>query len=380
MGESPAAHREVTMRKSVVPVFVILLLTACSSLQVKVSIADPSVARTALDDLRMRNDLPRVRAETALEIDRVLTELTRKHRRIWQTFREGYEAQARAATTDEERDFLTALGASFDDDTFAEDVASVYQSRKGILSGIAGEVRELCPTSGGCPQTAVERVTALLRERDEHLSSLDRFREEDLQRGLAGTRDLSVRAEAIKLSIAADEDLRSLIGRSGLQTSPEAYAVISSDAWTEKFDFSRALGRLGDLNVAIKMERRGNFTIKGVSFDPSEVARAISKMGTQLVMAIAQTSGVPVRTATGTTSAAGLATSSEALGASTETAETAAAEQAARREALVSIATAIAREKESIDGTEAKRKAAIKAIAATFKAHKARISATAPAS
>jgi hypothetical protein len=368
------------MKKSLGLFLCALALSACSSLEVKVSIADPSVARNVLDQLNMRNDLPRVRAESSVEIDRVLTELTRKHRQIWQKFQEGYRAQAKAATTDEERDFFTALAASFDDDVFNEDVARVYQSRKGVLSAIAEAVREHCPTSGGCPPAAIDRVTALLRERREHLSSLERLREDDLQRGLRNMHNPSVRAEVIALSVAADEDTRSLIGRSGLQTSPEAYAVITSKAWTEKFDFSRALGRLGDLNVAIKMERRGNFTIKGVSFDPSEVARAISKMGTQLVLAIAQTSGVPVRTAAGTTPAAGLPTSSEALGAAIATVETAAADQDNRREALLAIAIAIAREKANIDDTEAKRKAAIKAIDATFKAHKTRIGATAPAS
>jgi hypothetical protein len=221
-----------------------------------------------------------------------------------------------------------------------------------------------------------------MRQHREHLGALMAFQRGDFADKTADPKlPDTIRANAIKAQIMAEADARSLIGRAGLQASPEAYAVISApkEKWQERFDLSKAVGRLGDLNVAIKMERRGNFTIKGVSFDPSEVARAISKMGTQLVLSIAQANGVPVRTASGATPAAGLATSSEGLGAAMAAVETSTAEQVDRREALLTIAKAIARERPAIEGTDAdRRKAAIKATKDTFNAHKPRIGSAAP--
>jgi hypothetical protein len=98
------------------------------------------------------------------------------------------------------------------------------------------------------------------------------------------------RAHVNPASAQASTSLHSLIGEEGLFRSAEAYAVVSADdsLWTEKFDDSRALAYFGDVNVALKMETRGSFTVKGLSFDPSEIARVASRVVTQTLVAAAQ--------------------------------------------------------------------------------------------
>src|ERR1051326_196113 len=254
------------MKKAVILPF-IFLVAACSSLEVKVSIADPSIGRAALAQFRLVADLPPVLAQTSIEIERRLNQLTKDHHAIWRGIREEYERQAKAATTADQKSELSALAASLTDDIFEEDVSRAYAARKGVLIGITNELRRLCPTAGGGAAENAERVTGLLRQYREHFASLLAFQHADISSKTADPRlPDTLRAEGIKAQVAAEHSVNSLIGNAGLQGSPEAYAVISApkDKWHERFDLSKALGRLGDLNVAIKMERRGNFTIKGV--------------------------------------------------------------------------------------------------------------------
>lgn len=354
-----------------------LILTSCSSLRVEVSIADPSVARLALDQQLLRDQLPRVRAETNVEIGQLLERMTEQHHAIWQQLRAHYVDLANAATaTPDQKEFYSSLAEKFNDDAF-EAVARVYKERQQALAAIPDEVRTLCPLATGCPDSALDRVTALLREREALIRDVRAYQHDDLARTANDPNTpASIRGAAQQLDATTQSDLTSLIGGAGLQSSQEAYAVVSAPdtKWQPRFDLSKALGSLGDMNVAVKMERRGNFTIKGVSFDPSEVTRAIAKMGTQLVLALTQSAGVSVTAASGTTPPAGLATSSNALATTNVSVETSLAQAADRRDALLTIADAIAREKDNIDGTDAQRKAAIAAINATYQAHKTRIS------
>lgn len=89
--------------------------------------------------------------------------------------------------------------------------------------------------------------------------------------------------------------LTSLVGQDGLFREREAYTVANApeDVWKRNFDRSYSWSLFGDTNVAIKMESRGSFSIKGVSFDPSEITRVASKVVTQSLLAWTQIAGVP---------------------------------------------------------------------------------------
>ena len=51
---------------------------------------------------------------------------------------------------------------------------------------------------------------------------------------------------------------------------------------------------MGNVNIAIRMSPSGNFTLKGMTLDPSAVAQVAAKVGTQSIMLAAQMAGVPV--------------------------------------------------------------------------------------
>jgi hypothetical protein len=194
------------------------------------------------------------------------------------------------------------------------------------------------------------------------------------------------------------QSLASLIGPSGsVADDVNAFLVASAppDQWEPTFNKTLVDARWGNLDTAIKLIGLAEFTIKGVTFDPSKVAQVASKVATQSLLIATQIAGVPVKlqgsgAGAGTTGGAPLAQTSAAV-ADMETQigqQTAAAKD--YRSALIDIAQAILREtpqivgpKGSEDSSPAKdtRLAAIKAIQASFDAQKARLTISAsPAS
>lgn len=128
---------------------------------------------------------------------------------------------------------------------------------------------------------------------EQYLVALLKQREAIIQRIDKVLRQTKVE-QAVAQSTTA---LKSLIGEDGLFRSAEAFAISSADdsLWTKKFDDSRAVAYFGDVNVALKMETRGSFTVKGLSFDPSEIARVASRVVTQTIVAATQPATVAVQ-------------------------------------------------------------------------------------
>ena len=80
-----------------------------------------------------------------------------------------------------------------------------------------------------------------------------------------------------------------------IQQSPYVYYVASADEkkWAPKFDQTAGRGTFGNTDIAIKALAPGNFTIKGISFNPADVAATASKVTSQTVLLAAQVAGVP---------------------------------------------------------------------------------------
>jgi hypothetical protein len=127
------------------------------------------------------------------------------------------------------------------------------------------------------------------------------------------------------------------------------------------------------------LESLADFTIKGVTFDPSKVAQVASKVTTQALLMSAQIAGVPVKLQ----SSASVAkpTSGKNAASATEDQEST---QTYKR-ALVDIADAILRETAEIEGPKAgpdsaaarkNRLAAIEAIRLSFNAQKSLLSSS----
>ncbi len=354
----------------------------CSSLSVRVDIVNPSVVEAHVDQVLLRDALPFVRAQNDLTVDGVLDAAFDDHRNFYKSLAAEYRTEAATKTVAEEKADLLAMADSLVGD-FAIALQPPYDEARARLKRLNAEIRAI-DAKEAFPEKEAQMV-ARLRERDRYLDNFINMIARDTEGAVSLTverlgADIRDRAEDLrsKLLLKARAEQRALIGVLGLVESSEAYRVVTADdtSWHEDFDRSFGRSRLGDMNLAIKMETPGIFTIKGVTFDPSEVARVASKVTTQALVFSAQLAGVPLKTKTfaaseTTTSAA---TSSGEL-------EAAASQQAQRdaitgdrRDAFLALANTVLAEQEVIkSGSAAQRSAAIKNIKNALDAHKARL-------
>lgn len=202
---------------------------------------------------------------------------------------------------------------------------------------------------------------------------------ESAQRTIATER---IRAQTIATALVGPEN--------SIANSPDAYFVVSAPEgkWGKRENRTLIDGRLGNVDAAIKLESLANFTIKGVTFDPSKVAQVASKVTTQSLLIAAQIAGVPVKLDDSSAQAQGLLQASTTLSNAEITLSKQRALSQDYRAALVDIAQVIIREQAAIEGPAAAgqadseaaiaaRKSAVSAINESFNAQKARLSVTA---
>lgn len=116
--------------------------------------------------------------------------------------------------------------------------------------------------------------------------------------------------QAVKVQVSAAESAstRSIIGDGSLAATEFAYFVASApdNLWEKDFNRAYADTKLGNADIVIRLNSTADFSVKGLLFDASKVAQVASKVLTQTVLLSAQVAGVPVPTAsttsTGTTS------------------------------------------------------------------------------
>lgn len=170
---------------------------------------------------------------------------------------------------------------------------------------------------------------------------------------------------------------KEIIDSGGLEHSPYAYIVASADKlhWAPRYNDTMARGMFGNTDIAIKAIGPVNFTIKGLSFNPADVAAMASKVTTQTVLLASQIAGVPVAvTGTPTGNGAALAQSSDRLSEVLSSNAQTRVQLNAQQDALISIAFAILRERSSIESDDAnQRREALDAILAVYDSHAARL-------
>jgi hypothetical protein len=93
-----------------------------------------------------------------------------------------------------------------------------------------------------------------------------------------------------------DSATASITGGKTLAEDPLAFAVAAApkESWKEEYNRTLTRGYLGNLDVAVKLDSHADFTVKGVSFDPSTVATVAAKVTIQGLLVGAQIAGVPV--------------------------------------------------------------------------------------
>ncbi|WP_203292672.1 hypothetical protein [Maricaulis parjimensis] len=147
--------------------------------------------------------------------------------------------------------------------------------------------------------------------------------------------------------------VRSIIGDGSLVGSGYAYAVrsVPAEHWQDNFNQAYGGGFMGNTDIVIRLNSQGDFSVKGLTFDPSTVASVASRVSTQAVLLGAQIAGVPAQS-----SGSGshhLAQANSALADAEETRLTREAMSAGRRRALLEMGMAILSEEDAISASGA---------------------------
>jgi len=104
---------------------------------------------------------------------------------------------------------------------------------------------------------------------------------------------------AQKVRIASrsiSEAMNTATGSRSLAASEYAFAVVSAapEAWAPNLNIARGRAFMGNSDIVIKLDNTGEFTVKGMQFDPGTVAEVASKVTTQSLLLAAKLAGVPV--------------------------------------------------------------------------------------
>ena len=354
---------------------VALVLTACGSLTVTMEVLNPDVVQRQQDKALIAG-IPKVLGTSDEQIAATVRNIKQTHRKGYEKIRERYSADASKLpepAARAKRAMGDALVLGFD-----ERVKKEYSALMDDLRQYRQDLRRTLGArySVTPPDPQYSGVLEILRNWQFRLAQFNAFVRDDV-------REISKQPGATSLTLvegnevnAALAALNDELAQISIQNSPFAHAVASapSEDWSG-YNKVHTIGNFGSTDVAIKLDpHTGNYLLKGLSFDPSDVAAVASKVATQGLLLAAQVAGVPVKLgSTPDAAAAGgaLATSSGALADTQASLEGRRARDQARKAALLTIANVIVNEEADLKGGDAERKAAVAAIRNAFEKREA---------
>ncbi len=358
-----------------------VVLPGCGNLTVTMGVLSPEIVRAEMDKELVARLLPTVLASTPASIEADVAKLRGAHFQAYENLRKQYEANAAKLPQSAQNGLLGAARGLTDD--FNTNTASFYRSltvdlaqyRVDLKAKMEGRYSVAPGEAAYLPTVEVLRVW---QKRVGQASSAIRgdiaqkvtnaaSRIEQASSGALVVPDLQswIRTEQAPVS---DQ-----VAQLSIQNSPAAYAVANADdnAWAQRYNnvFTRSQGGASD--VAIKLDPlTGNYLLKGLSFDPSDVAAVASKVTTQALLVSAQIAGVPVKQASAAadgTAGKALATSSGALADAQAAVESRRVQDEARKAALIALANIILNEEADFKSTtDDTRKAAVAVIRSAF--------------
>ena len=371
-----------------------MFAVGCGTLNVRVWTLDPKVIEAEQDRRLVRESLPIVLAQTPKAFEKEISDLQQAHYNAWVVMGQPYLDAANATSDAVDKEELNEKAKSMQD-IFARQVVPFYDDVRSRGRALSSQIRDLFDesesASGEDRRRLIARYTAELRKRERLISDLFAIVKSDLDgrmaeeikklkdaasSGLVTASSAATALEEVKGAELAGRVSKSLIADQGIVDSPFAHAVASAPASAWK-PFNKVYGtaRFGNVNVAIKMVDLGDFTLKGLSFDPSDIARTAAKVTTQAVLLSAQIAGAPVsvsRPAEG--DGAALATSSSRIAQSRMKILEAKTRMKSFQDALDTIAGSILDASADLDDpAQGRRAEAIAAVKATFDAHKGRL-------
>jgi hypothetical protein len=369
----------------------LVLLAGCSSLRVQVGVMNPEIVRERMTADRLAQAMPGVMAATPTSVAQFFVDRLNIHATMYDTIRQAYadEALRQPAGSDDRKQLETAAA----DNAFPQNLRQDYDYWQIRALTATDVLQKTWPNYQKEADPAVK-----LRQRNALVAALDELEAVHAAVDAALVADLDLQAMTERLSQLPEEQRKSIVTRlqrktttavaaqrtglfdpGNIQHSPYAYYVgkaLEKD-WVPEFDKSVGRGTFGNTDIAIKALGPGNFTIKGVTFNPADVAAMAAKVTSQTVLLAAQVAGVPVKLSgapDATKPGAALAKSSAAVSTALSTSERVDARMLAHRDALRRIAAALVRERDVIkNGTNAERKAALDSIKAVYESHASRL-------
>lgn len=272
--------------------------------------------------------------------------------------------QAQAAPPSE-KDWLLGSADALEgfEREFQPRFTEVLSRRAGILPALAKSLEAPCSDS-------VRGASELLLYDDQRKdASLEIGHWAELLTEQCGKLD-GVSKE-VKAAAEKTEAYKSIIGSGSLTRSDYAFAVATLDDtnW-EPFNVATGDAHGGNMDVAIKMNEPGDFTVKGMRFDASKSAELVGKSLTQVLLLAAGHAGLAPTSASGATLAVAPHNALASAQASQINRE---AMENAYRVAAVEIALLVGAEAGEFSLSAEKRKAAIQRIKSVIASHAPRL-------
>jgi hypothetical protein len=351
-----------------------LALAGCGTLDVRMQVLDPAVVRNFLDAELSSRLLPQIVASTPESLRNQVDRLHEQHREAYRLLADGYRREA-AKLPDGQRALLVGLAdALVTDFNQNPKQRAFYEGLRAGLVADAGALRQLLGSRQGLARADPDhdRMMHALRTWQQRVAQAERVIADDIRSSgrqlvsaLPGAAGAAVLQNLVAGPLAV---VHNELAQLSVQNSPTAYVVANADdsQWATRYNHVVARSAGGASDVAIRLDQRtGNYLLKGLSFDPADVAAVAAKVTTQTLLLSAQAAGVPVKTAApptdGTTGKA-LAATSGALADAQAATEASRARAEARRAALVALAQTIVGEEKDLAGDDATRRAAMAAI------------------
>ena len=373
MTSDPSRPRGALAALRVIVVATASFLGACGSMNVQVDVIDPAYVEAVAQKAQLQSQLReafRPAEEKDAQFQQIRVDLSDSLKQEVAKYRREGTPQAAASADALENSTPEVLG-EFD---------QLTANLKALDRQIRQQVAEQAVGGPGGADVTTPQLNGLLLQRqataeagvDNVLKLLDEIAGGGPTPLVSPTR-AAVPGTATRSRLEAD--LKNLTGGLTLTESAQAYAVASApeDKWAPRFNRTFGRGTFGNLNFAVKMVDLADFTIKGITFDPTKVAEIASKVTTQSLLLAAQIAGVPVaglnlgQNDTGSA----LAAQSAALAGILESNQRLAAQQQLRQEAIVAILTRIAQELNNLRSADENiRVEAHRAIRATYDAYK----------
>ncbi|WP_300531799.1 hypothetical protein [Maricaulis sp.] len=367
-------------------------LGACSSLQVRVDIANPDEVRVLADAGEDWRRMHIYRRQTQADLEARVASLRERYEVEFASVARALETVAANTQDQNIKDWVQTqsdgLSRFLAPDSDINRAFATYISRAMTLNealntalGSASEADRYW-IRGPVAQALGARIAydqTFIREQDSQIEFVGEYAQGviDRHRRLVGAPAPAPAESGASQAVANAQarlkaHLRSIIGNGSLVDSDYAWhlANLPEEYWSEEFNEARAATFFGNGDIVLRLNSQGDFSVKGMSFNPASTAAMASKAATQILLTMAQASGVPVTSGTAGEPGAALANAGASLEQGQDTLMQRDAREQAWRAAIHDMASVILVEEGRLSDTDATRTAADATIESAFGAYR----------